>query len=125
MTRRIAIRLAAACLAVVVLLYALGWALSRPEPVAIGPAPASLDAESVTFSSQSGSEIHGWLSRAPTATGAILLLPGVHANRAAARDPKELWLIPNAAHVDFLRFAGDEYPRRVTAFVAAALKPVR
>ena len=81
MTRRIAIRLAAACLSIVVLLYALGWALSRPVPVEIGPAPASLDAESVTFSSQSGSEIHGWLSRAPTATGAVLLLPGVHANR--------------------------------------------
>jgi fermentation-respiration switch protein FrsA (DUF1100 family) len=79
--RRIAIWLAAAGFVTAVLLYALGWALSRPEPKQIGPAPASLDAESVTFSSQSGSVIHGWLSRAPTAAGAILLLPGIHANR--------------------------------------------
>jgi fermentation-respiration switch protein FrsA (DUF1100 family) len=39
---------------------------------------------------------------------------------AAARDPKELWLVPNAAHVDFLRFAGDEYGRRVIAFLSTA-----
>jgi hypothetical protein len=25
---------------------------------------------------------------------------------AAARDPKELWLVPDAEHVDFLRVAG-------------------
>ena len=42
---------------------------------------------------------------------------------AAAREPKELcWLIPDAGHVDFLRFAGDEYPRRVIAFLATALR---
>ena len=40
---------------------------------------------------------------------------------AAAREPKELWLIPNAAHVDFLEFAGDAYRRRILAFLAAAL----
>ena len=39
---------------------------------------------------------------------------------AAAREPKELWLVPDAGHVDFLRFAGDEYRRRVLAFLAAA-----
>jgi uncharacterized protein len=281
--RRLGIWLAVVCLSTAALLYALGWTLSRAEPAEIGPAPVSLDAESVTFSSQSGSMIHGWLSRAPASTGAVLLLPGVHANRrslvaraellrqagystllidfqatgestgdritfgwlerldvlaavqylksrmpgqpigvigtslggaaavlaapsldvqaavleavypsidlavgnriekalgkrgrwlapvllsqlrpqlgvsaadlrpvdhiarlncpilmiggtvdrhttledtqllfAAAREPKELWLIPNAAHVDFLRFAGDEYRRRVTAFLATA-----
>jgi fermentation-respiration switch protein FrsA (DUF1100 family) len=40
---------------------------------------------------------------------------------AAAREPKELWLIPNAAHVDFLEFAGEAYRRRILAFLAAAL----
>ena len=27
----------------------------------------------------------------------------------AAREPKDLWMIPGAAHVDFLEFAGDAY----------------
>jgi alpha-beta hydrolase superfamily lysophospholipase len=39
---------------------------------------------------------------------------------AAAREPKELWLIPNAAHVDFLEFAGDDYRRRILSFLAKA-----
>jgi len=63
-------------------IYALGWALSRPVPVEVGPIPANLiEAEAVTFSSQSGSMIHAWLSQAPAATASVLLLPGVRANR--------------------------------------------
>ena len=62
-------------------LYAAGWAASRPFMAHIGSPPASLDAEPVTFSSQSGSAIHGWFSSAPSARGAVLLLPGVRANR--------------------------------------------
>ena len=77
------------------LLYGLGWALSRSEPAEIGPAPAFLDAESVTFPSQSGSVIHGWFSRAPAAAGAVLLLPGIHANRRSL-----------VARAEFLRQAG-------------------
>jgi uncharacterized protein len=61
--------------------YAVGWELSRPVQATIGAAPSSLDAEAVAFSSQSGSTIHGWLSRAPARGGVILLLPGVRANR--------------------------------------------
>jgi alpha-beta hydrolase superfamily lysophospholipase len=38
----------------------------------------------------------------------------------AARQPKELWLIPNAAHIDFLEFAGDAYRRRILSFLATA-----
>lgn len=72
---------AAALLAAVTGLYGLGWVLSRPVPAHIGPAPVSLDAEPVAFASESGSTIHGWLSRAPSARGAMLLLPGVRANR--------------------------------------------
>jgi fermentation-respiration switch protein FrsA (DUF1100 family) len=41
---------------------------------------------------------------------------------AAAREPKELWLIPDAAHVDSLTFAGDAYRRRILAFLKTALK---
>ena len=43
----------------------------------------------------------------------------------AAREPKHLWVIPGAAHVDFMEAAGDEYRRRVLAFLAAALRAER
>ncbi len=41
---------------------------------------------------------------------------------AAARDPKELWLVPAAAHVDFYRFAPEEYERRVLPFFYSTLR---
>ena len=37
---------------------------------------------------------------------------------AAAAEPKQLWLVENAAHVDMLQFAGVEYQTRVLAFLA-------
>jgi alpha-beta hydrolase superfamily lysophospholipase len=79
--RRIASAAAALVLGALAGPYAVGWTLSRPFPAHIGSPPASLDAEPVAFSSQSGSVIHGWLSRAPSARGSLLLLPGVRANR--------------------------------------------
>jgi fermentation-respiration switch protein FrsA (DUF1100 family) len=36
-------------------------------------------------------------------------------------EPKELWVVPGAAHVDFHRFAPAKYERRVLAFFARAL----
>jgi fermentation-respiration switch protein FrsA (DUF1100 family) len=36
---------------------------------------------------------------------------------AAAREPKELWLVPGAGHVDLFGFAHQEYARRVLKFV--------
>jgi alpha-beta hydrolase superfamily lysophospholipase len=50
-------------------------------PARIGPPPAWLEAEAVEFSSQSGSNIHGWLSRASSGRGSVLLLPAIRANR--------------------------------------------
>jgi fermentation-respiration switch protein FrsA (DUF1100 family) len=41
---------------------------------------------------------------------------------AAARQPKDLWLIPDAAHVDYLRVAGESYRRRVLAFFNHTLR---
>ena len=81
MIRRFVLFAFTAILLTAVGLYAVGWALSRPVQAIIGAAPSSLDAEAVAFPSQSGSTIHGWLSRAPGRRGAILLLPGVRANR--------------------------------------------
>lgn len=37
---------------------------------------------------------------------------------ARAPEPKQLWLIPGAAHVDFFEAAGTEYRRRVLDFLA-------
>lgn len=38
----------------------------------------------------------------------------------AARAPKELWLVPGAAHVDLYGFAQQEYAKRILAFVTNA-----
>ncbi|HEX6862198.1 MAG TPA: alpha/beta fold hydrolase, partial [Thermoanaerobaculia bacterium] len=40
----------------------------------------------------------------------------------AAKQPKELWLIEGAAHVDLHGFAGDEYEERVLGFFAGRLR---
>ena len=40
---------------------------------------------------------------------------------SAAAEPKSLWEVPGAAHVDLHDFAGAEYERRVDAFLAANL----
>lgn len=37
---------------------------------------------------------------------------------AAAREPKELWLVPGAGHVDLFGFAQQEYAKRILAFVS-------
>ncbi|HJU07534.1 MAG TPA: alpha/beta fold hydrolase [Rhodanobacteraceae bacterium] len=41
---------------------------------------------------------------------------------AAARQPKQLWLVSGADHVDLQRFAGDEYRRRILAFFNRTLR---
>jgi uncharacterized protein len=43
----------------------------------------------------------------------------------AARPPKELWMIDDADHGDFLSAGGKVYERRVLAFLAAALRAER
>jgi fermentation-respiration switch protein FrsA (DUF1100 family) len=40
---------------------------------------------------------------------------------AAANEPKELWVIPGARHVDFHRFIPAVYERRVTKFFSERL----
>ena len=40
---------------------------------------------------------------------------------ARANDPKELWIVPGARHVDFHRYAKIEYERRVLAFLSRHL----
>jgi uncharacterized protein len=43
----------------------------------------------------------------------------------AAREPKELWIIPAAGHAGFAAVAGEEYGRRLAAFFAGALPGTR
>jgi uncharacterized protein len=40
---------------------------------------------------------------------------------ASARSPKELWLVPGAAHVDLAAFAPEDYRRRVLEFLDRSL----
>jgi fermentation-respiration switch protein FrsA (DUF1100 family) len=44
---------------------------------------------------------------------------------ARAPEPKRLWLVPGAAHVDLERFAGAEYRRRVKGFLDEFAKKTR
>lgn len=41
---------------------------------------------------------------------------------AAAHEPKQLWMVEGAAHVDLHKFAGAEYEQRVGAFLEANLR---
>jgi fermentation-respiration switch protein FrsA (DUF1100 family) len=40
---------------------------------------------------------------------------------AAAREPKQLWLVDGAGHVDLCRFGGESYRRRVLELMASAI----
>jgi dipeptidyl aminopeptidase/acylaminoacyl peptidase len=57
--------------------------------------------------------------------GADEQMPSSDAMRlfAAAREPKELWLIPGAVHGGTVYMAGDEYRKRILMFLDAHLKP--
>jgi alpha-beta hydrolase superfamily lysophospholipase len=59
----------------------LGYFLSHPVQTTIGPPPPDLDAQSISFPSDSGTSIKGWLSAGDERTPVVLLLPGVRANR--------------------------------------------
>jgi uncharacterized protein len=58
-----------------------GWLLAHPVQTRIGNAPADLSAQAVTFASDSGAVVHGWWCQIQNSRGAVLLLPGIRANR--------------------------------------------
>ena len=64
----------------------VGWMLGRPVQVRIGDPPADLNAEPVNFESDSGANVHGWWCPVRNSRGAILLLPGIRANRLSMLD---------------------------------------
>ena len=68
----------------VILVWCIGSTLIAPANRQIGNPPPGLGAQSVTFSSASGSLIHGWLVPAAETNhpkGVIVLMHGIHANR--------------------------------------------
>jgi alpha-beta hydrolase superfamily lysophospholipase len=83
-------RLVLACgiaiLVAVVSIFSVGWILARPVQRRIGEPPADLNAQSVTFQSESGAIVHGWWCPVEDSLGAVLLLPGVRANRLSMVD---------------------------------------
>jgi alpha-beta hydrolase superfamily lysophospholipase len=78
-------RLVAACgiliLLTIICAISVGWLLAHPVQTTIGNPPADLKAEPVTFASDSGATVHGWWCPIQNAKGAVLLLPGIRANR--------------------------------------------
>src|SRR5438874_10658071 len=64
----------------------VGWLLAHPVQTRIGNPPADLNAQSVTFASDSGANVHGWWCPTQNSRGAVLLLPGIRANRLSMVD---------------------------------------
>src|SRR3954469_1744020 len=78
-------RVVAACailiLITIISAMSVGWLLAHPVQTRIGNPPADLNAEPVAFASASGATVHGWWCPKQNANGAVLLLPGIRANR--------------------------------------------
>jgi alpha-beta hydrolase superfamily lysophospholipase len=79
--RRLLIIVATSVGAVVICVFSAGWLLAHPVQTRIGNPPADLNAQPVTFPSDSGSKVHGWWCPIQNRSGAVLLLPGIRANR--------------------------------------------
>ena len=65
----------------VIFVWSMGSILVAPSNRPIGNPPASLHAQSVEFSSASGTTIHGWRVAGQPGKGVVILMHGVHANR--------------------------------------------
>jgi uncharacterized protein len=78
---RLVVGAAVVVIVVICVSWIVGGELSDPFPRVIGRPPLELEASNVTFASNSGSLIHGWLSHGTPGQGAVLLLHGVGADR--------------------------------------------
>lgn len=83
-------RFVAICVTVLVVIVvgaiSIGWMLGHPVQLRIGDPPADLNAEPVNFESDSGASVHGWWCPVRNSRGAVLLLPGIRANRLSMVD---------------------------------------
>jgi uncharacterized protein len=72
-----------------------GWLLQHAIQGSVGEPPTDLNAQAVSFKSDSGPNVSGWWCPDLNSRGAILLLPGIRANRLSM-----------LARARFLRHAG-------------------
>jgi uncharacterized protein len=64
-----------------VIFLTVGWFLTSPAHVAIGPPPSELAAEAVAISSPSGALLRGWFLAGRAGGGAVVLMHGIRSNR--------------------------------------------
>src|SRR5437773_1658836 len=64
----------------------VGWLLAHPVQTRIGNPPTDLAAQPVTFASDLGANVHGLWCPIQNRRGAVLLLPGIRANRLSMID---------------------------------------
>jgi fermentation-respiration switch protein FrsA (DUF1100 family) len=137
----------AACLSAIAgAVIAAGLVLARPAQVAIGAAPPDLAAEDIAIASGSGALLRGWLppvlgvapdalrpiDHTGDATAAVLVAAGTADTRttiaesralfAQAREPKQLWVVEGAGHVDLEAHAPADYRRIAAGFLADRLR---
>lgn len=86
MIRRFAAILGALVLLTIAFAISAGWLLAHPVQTAVGNPPGDLNAKPVTFASDSGATVHGWWCPTQNAKAAVLLLPGIRANRLSMVD---------------------------------------
>ena len=67
-------------------MFAIGWTLAAPVQTHLGKPPEDLGARPVEFKSNSGAMVQGWWCPTTTNRGAVLLLPGIRANRLSMVD---------------------------------------
>ena len=67
-------------------LLQLGFWVTRPVPRDVGRPPSDLPIRPVSFPSPSGTNVRGWFIPGKSATGGILLMHGLYANRLAMLD---------------------------------------
>jgi dipeptidyl aminopeptidase/acylaminoacyl peptidase len=84
--RRLLIIVATSVGTVFICFFFVGWLLAHPVQIRIGNPPADLNAQPVTFPSDSGANVHGWWCPIQNGGGAVLLLPGIRANRLSMVD---------------------------------------
>jgi len=61
----------------------MGWLLGRPVQRSVGSPPVDLNAEPIRFVSESDTIVHGWWCPVSSSHGAVLLLPGIRADRVS------------------------------------------
>jgi fermentation-respiration switch protein FrsA (DUF1100 family) len=85
-TKRLIILAAILLALAVAIVFAIGWTLAAPVQTHLGKPPEDLGARPVEFKSNSGATVQGWWCPTTTNRGAVLLLPGIRANRLSMVD---------------------------------------